>query len=98
MLDPVAGRLAPLSTTGSGALLSTLVERGRVDVDVPGEVVPFTVDDGSVPGLVLTASGDGAGTRPPASSAGGPTSSASVNAVVLDGRVYVSTRAGAVVL
>ena len=99
LLDPVAGRLVLLSTTGSGALLSTLVERGRADVDVPGEVLPFTVDDGSVPDLVLTSSGNVRGWDA-ATGESRWTSDvvASVNALLLDGRVYVSTRAGVAAL
>ena len=99
LLDPVAGRLVLLSTTGSGALLSTLVERGRADVDVPGEVLPLTVDDGSVPDLVLTSSGNVRGWDA-ATGESRWTSDvvASVNALLLDGRVYVSTRAGVAAL
>ena len=88
LLDPVAGRLVLLSTTGSGALESTLVERGRADVDVPGEVLPFTVDDGSVPGLVLTSSGNVRGWDAATGEARWRSDVvASVNAVLLDGRV-----------
>ena len=99
LLDPVAGRLVLLSTTGSGTLLSTLVERGRADVDVPGEVLPFTVDDGSVPDLVLTSSGDVRGWDAATGEARWRSDVvASVNALLLDGRVYVSTRAGVAAL
>ena len=99
LLDPVAGRLVLLSTTGSGALLSTLVERGRADVDVPGELLPLTVDDGSVPGLVLTSSGDVRGwDAATGESRWRSDVVASVNALLLDGRVYVSTRGGVAAL
>ncbi|GEM00365.1 outer membrane protein assembly factor BamB family protein [Cellulomonas terrae] len=99
VLDPVAGRLVLLSTTGSGTLLSTLVERGRADVDVPGEVLSFTVDDGSVPELVLTSSGDVRGWDAATGEQRWRSDVvASSNALVLDGRVYVSTRAGVVAL
>ncbi|GEK20155.1 outer membrane protein assembly factor BamB family protein [Cellulomonas xylanilytica] len=99
VVDPVAGRLVLLSATGSGTLLSTLVERGRADVDVPGEVLPFTVDDGSVPGLVVTSSGNVRGWDAATGEARWRSEVvASVNSVVLDGRVYLSTQAGVVAL
>ncbi|WP_056022962.1 outer membrane protein assembly factor BamB family protein [Cellulomonas sp. Leaf395] len=99
LLDPVAGRLVLLSTTGSGSLRSTLVERGRADVDLPGEVLPLTVDDGSVPDLVLTSSGDVRGwDAATGESRWRSDVVASVNALLLDGRVYVSTRNGVAAL
>ena len=99
LLDPVAGRLVLLSTTGSGSLRSTLVERGRADVDLPGEVLPLTVDDGSVPDLVLTSSGDVRGWDAATGEARWRSDVvASVNALLLDGRVYVSTRGGVAAL
>ena len=99
VLDPVAGRLVLLSITGSGALLSTLVERGRADVDLPGEVLPFTVDDGTVPGLVLTSSGNVRGWDAATGESRWKSDVvASGNALVLHGRVHVSTQAGVVAL
>lgn len=99
VLDPVAGRLVLLSATGSGALLSTLVERGRVDVDLPGEALPFSVDDGTVPGLVLTSSGNVRGWDAATGESRWKSDVvASANALVLHGRVYVSTQAGVVAL
>ncbi|KQR08247.1 PQQ-binding-like beta-propeller repeat protein [Cellulomonas sp. Leaf334] len=100
VVDPVAGRLVLLSTTGSGTLLSTLVERGRADVDVPGEVLPFTVDDGSVPELVLTSSGDVRGWDAATGEQRWRSDvvASSNAALVLGGRVFVSTRAGVVAL
>lgn len=99
VVDPVSRRLALLSSTGSGALRSTLVQRGRHDVDLPGGLLPLTVDDGSVPGLVLTSdvslrawdsvTGERRWTADVV---------ASVNAMVLRGRVYLSTQAGVVAL
>ncbi|WP_421743356.1 PQQ-binding-like beta-propeller repeat protein [Cellulomonas sp.] len=99
VVDPLAGRAVLLLSGGSGGLWSTLVERGRADVELPGEVLPFTVDDGSVPDLVLTSSGNVRGWD-------GSTGDvrwksdvvASVNALVLQGRVYLSTQAGVVAL
>ena len=99
LVDRVAGRFLLLSATGSGGLRSTLVVRGRPDVDLPGSVLPLTVDDGTVPGLVLTAGGKVRGWDA-ATGRQRWTSDvvASVNALVLHGRVYVSTRAGVVAL
>lgn len=99
VIDPVAGRLALLTSTGSGALRSTLVQRGHEDVDLPGGLLTLSVDDGSVPGLVLTSdvslrAWDAATGR----ARWKADVVASVNALVLDGRVYLSTQAGVVAL
>ncbi|WP_456823653.1 outer membrane protein assembly factor BamB family protein [Cellulomonas sp. P5_E12] len=99
VVDPVAGRLALLSSSGSGALRSTLTQRSRGDVELPGGLLPLTVDDGSVPGLVLTSDvslrawdADTGDARWKADVV------ASVNALVLGGRVYLSTQNGVVAL
>ena len=99
LVDPVAGRFALLSSTGSGSLRTTLVQRGRDDVDLPGAVLVPTVDDGSVPDLVLTSGGSLRGWDAVAGSARWKSDVvASGNAVVLGGRVHVSTRSGVVAL
>ncbi|WP_315094654.1 PQQ-binding-like beta-propeller repeat protein [uncultured Cellulomonas sp.] len=99
VVDAVAGRAVLLYSSGSGGLWSTLVERGRADVELPGEVLPFTVDDGSVPGLVLTSGGNVRGwDRSTGDARWKSDVVASVNALVLRGRVYLSTQAGVVAL
>ncbi len=99
LVDPVAGRLVLLTSTGSGGLRSTLVQRGRADVDLPGAVLPLAVDDGSLPGLVLTSGGNVRGWDAATGDARWTSDVvASVNALVLDGTVYLSTQAGVVAL
>ncbi|NUU16285.1 PQQ-binding-like beta-propeller repeat protein [Cellulomonas humilata] len=99
VVDPVAGRAVLLYSSGSGGLWSTLVERGRADVELTGEVLPFTVDDGSVPDLVLTSGGNVRGwDRSTGAARWKSDVVASVNALVLRGRVYLSTQAGVVAL
>ena len=84
-----------LSSSGSGAQRSTLVQRGREDVDLPGDVLPLTVDDGSVPGLVLTSDVSlRAWDAVTGEQRWKSDVVASVNALVLGGRVYLSTRPG----
>ena len=99
VVDPVGGRVALLSSSGSGALRSTLVQRGHGDVDLPGGVLPLTVDDGSVPGLVLTSDVSLRGWDADTGEQRWKTDVvASVNALVLRGRVYLSTQNGVVAL
>lgn len=94
-----AGILALLSTTESGQVRSTLVRTGREDVDLPGTYLDVTVDDGSVPDLVLTS--DAALRGWDARTGARRWSSDEVamgSALVLQGRVYVPTRTGTVAL
>jgi outer membrane protein assembly factor BamB len=99
VVDPVARRLVLLSSSGSGGHWSTLVQRGHDDVELPGSLLPLTVDDGSVPGLVLTSDASlrawDAGTGEARWKSGVV---ASVNALVLGGRVYLGTQSGVVAL
>ncbi|KQY21341.1 hypothetical protein ASD16_18755 [Cellulomonas sp. Root485] len=95
------GDLAILGQSADGRLLSTLVAADgdpAADRTIDGEIVPTPVDDGSVPGLLLTSDGSvhawDAGTGRARWSADVPSST---NALVLRGRVYVATTAREVV-
>ena len=96
--DQATGTLALLSTTESGQVRTTIVRTGR-DVDLPGTYLDVSVDDGSVPDLVLTSDvvlrawdvRTGRARWTSDETASGP-------ALVLGGRVYVSTMTGTVAL
>lgn len=99
VVDPVDHRLALLSSTGSGALRSTLVQVGRADVELPGGLLPLSVDDGSLPDLVLTSDSSLRAWDAVTGDARWKSDVvASVNAMVLGGRVYLSTQSGVVAL
>ena len=98
-VDPLTGTLALLTTTGSGRISSTLVRTGRDDVALPGGRLGIAVDDGSVPGLVLTSDASLRGWDDRTGALRWTSDQvATSDALVLRGKVYISTTAGTVAL
>ncbi|WP_028050424.1 PQQ-binding-like beta-propeller repeat protein [Cellulomonas sp. URHD0024] len=97
--DEVSGVLALLRTTKGGEVRSTILRAGRRDVDVPGTYLDVTVDDGSVPELVLTSD---TSVRAWDARTGVhrwiSDEVASGSALVVRGRIYFPTMAGIVAL
>ena len=93
-VDPVTRAVAAMSFAPDGLLRTTFLSRGP-DVVLTGSRVLLSADDGSVPGLVLmsdtTVRAYDRGRSTPRWSIRNATAA---NALVLRGRVYLSTEAG----